>query len=635
MTTRTLTVWAAQNAPAPDATGPVYRWNGYEESEGIHSLFAYVDRHGDRLRAAYVDWVQGLGEIVVEGQRVIDHLVLPDGLSYWWMTLFLEQSPWKSPAILDAIRLLAIGDIVRNERPGALRLVGGDSRLDASLRSWCGERGIAYSWTGVAPTPRRGLRDWYRALPRPVQAYLTIARYAVERWSLRERHRHLWSDDPRAVFFVSYFLHLDKRACDQGHFVSRYWEALPGMLHEAGIRTNWLQYYLQSSTVPNTQVAKDWLAAFNREPAAEGAHRFLDAFLSPAMLLRVARGLVRLAGMARRVGEFGSSYRPTDGPPLWPVMRDDWLQSMRGSTATINLFWLELYDAALAEAPYQRAGLYLMENQSWERAFLHAWRKHGHGTSIAVSQSTVRYWDVRYTAHPARFGGGPHALPQPDVVAVNGDVATEALRAMAYPDERLVETEALRYGNLEGLSGAARARADGAPLELLVVTDYHEAGTATMLRFLEDARPLLTQPVCITLKPHPNLMVEPRAHPTLDLTVVTDPLAQVLPRYDLVFASNNTSASVDAYVAGLPVLVSLDANDLNFSPLRGRPGVRFVRDAAALARALDEAAGSTMAPSAEAARFFYLDRTLPRWRRLLGLGTATDRPAAPGLGPRK
>ena len=41
------------------------------------------------------------------------------------------------------------------------------------------------------------------------------------------------------------------------------------------------------------------------------------------------------------VGEFGAAYRPSDAPPLWPVMRDDWHQSMRGSTATINLFWLE------------------------------------------------------------------------------------------------------------------------------------------------------------------------------------------------------------------------------------------------------------------------------------------------------
>ena len=170
-------------------------------------------------------------------------------------------------------------------------------------------------------------------------------------------------------------------------------------------------------------------------------------------------------------------------------------------------------------------------------------------------------------------------------------------------------------------------RPAGAPLELLVVTDYHEAGTATMLRMLTAARPLLTQPVRITVKPHPNLMVRPTDHPALNLTVVTDPLAQVLPRYDLVFASNNTSASVDAFVAGLPVLVSLDATQLNFSPLRGRAGVRFVGDAPALARALDEAAATPSAPSAETERFFHLDRSLPRWRRLLGVGAGATGPA--------
>ena len=73
---------------------------------------------------------------------------------------------------------------------------------------------------------------------------------------------------------------------------------------------------------------------------------------------------------------------------------------MRGSAAVINLLWIELFDQALRDAPRQDKGFYLCENQGWERAFIHAWRKHGHGELIAVPHATVRFWDLRYFADP-------------------------------------------------------------------------------------------------------------------------------------------------------------------------------------------------------------------------------------------
>ena len=50
----------------------------------------------------------------------------------------------------------------------------------------------------------------------------------------------------------------------------------------------------------------------------------------------------------------------------------------------------------MASLPRQRLGLYLCENQGWERIFIRAWRKHGHGKLIGVAHSTIGYWDMRY-----------------------------------------------------------------------------------------------------------------------------------------------------------------------------------------------------------------------------------------------
>ena len=81
---------------------------------------------------------------------------------------------------------------------------------------------------------------------------------------------------------------------------------------------------------------------------------------------------------------------------LWPILKKDWCDSMTGVTAMNNILLIHLFDRLMSVVPHQEQGYYLSENQSWERAFVHAWRKHRHGRIIGVAHSTIRYWDLRY-----------------------------------------------------------------------------------------------------------------------------------------------------------------------------------------------------------------------------------------------
>ena len=98
-----------------------------------------------------------------------------------------------------------------------------------------------------------------------------------------------------------------------------------------------------------------------------------------------------------------------------------------------------------------------------------------------------------------------------------------------------------------------------------------------------------------------------------------DPLGEILHHFDIAYCSNTTSAAVDAFVFGLPVVVMLDERELNFSPLRGHSGVRFVSTPGELAEAL-QTEGLITATNFDRYEFFYLDPELPRWKRLLSSG---------------
>lgn len=605
----------------PENTGQVYLWNGYGETDSVHSILQYVEAHSATLRGKYLSWIHELGEHEIEGTRLIDALMLEDGFSYWWMTLLVEKSLWKSPSITDAIRVLALEEIIVQRAPGEVLLVSANRKLHEVILELCRTLGIQYRWEDAVDRRPRGLslRAAFIRLPMPIQALISTIRYVWTRWPLRGARSSAWFGGERSVFFCSYFFNIDFEQTREGRFHSRYWGNLLAVLKRADLNANWLQLYLPHAAIPTAEAALEHLGRFNQRGGGQEFHTFLDAYLSWPIVVSVLRRWLSLNARYRRLKTIKAAFRPNSSRiSLWPMLQGDWEASMRGSAAVINLLWIELFDRALGDAPHQDKGFYLCENQGWERAFIHAWRKHGHGELIAVPHATVRFWDLRYFADPRTFRSfGAGQVPQPDCVALNGPAAVRAYLNVGFPRNSIRECEALRYAHAIPRNGPSRPAARGADtLRLLILTDYLPASTNSMLKLLEAASGKLHLEATFTVKPHPHFMIDPAEFESLRLDVTTEPLEKVLPDFAVAYSANMTSAALDAYLAGLEVIVMLDDTQLNLSPLRGQSGVTFVSTPRELAAALDRAHEhpETRPNNMD---FFFLDPALPRWSRLL------------------
>jgi surface carbohydrate biosynthesis protein (TIGR04326 family) len=611
-----FTVWDSREEP-DEGSGLVYRWNGFEERDTVHSVLRYVEVSGERLRRKYLEWIHDLGQSRVRGKTIVDHLALREGFSYWWMTAFVEKSFYKSP-ISDVIRLLAIEELVAARSPRVVRLVSADKNLDEAIGGLCKRLGISYVREKIAVVHPLNLRRIYGSLPHVLRALISL-RHLIPRWSLRRAFDSEWFGGKRAVFFCSYFTHLDRESCAAGEFHSHQWEGLPKLLQDNGYKINWLQHYLASSAVPTTRVARALVSRFNDDRDNQGAHRFLDAYLSWRIMWRALLGWLRLALTSLRLGSVRHAFRPAGSQlSLWPVLREEWNGSMRGPDAITNLLWIELFDVALRDMPHQCTGLYLCENQAWERALIYSWRKHGHGELIAVAHSTVRFWDLRYFTDPRSVRTSePCPMPMADRLALNGKPAIDAYLSLDYPREAIAACEALRYTVADNRPQTSSAKIARRQFDLLILGDYLVSGTEGVLHLLEAAIPYLAAPVRFAVKPHPNLAIDAGRYPALDLRVVNDPLIEILHEFDVVCSSNMTSAAVDAYLAGLPTVIMLDEKSLNFSPLRGMSGVRFVSTPEEMAEAIRTAEPART--NADRDEFFFRDPGLPRWRRLLSV----------------
>ena len=86
---------------------------------------------------------------------------------------------------------------------------------------------------------------------------------------------------------------------------------------------------------------------------------------------------------------------------------------------------------------------------------------------------------------------------------------------------------------------------------------------------------------------------------------------------DVVLASIYTSASLDAFCAGLPVITFLDPNNFNFSPLRLNPNIRFVNNAEEIMLSLQDEQWLIQKNFVKPSDFFWLDEEMPRWNELI------------------
>ena len=626
--TASVIVWDREESP-PDAMGEVLWWRSYAHEHWASSIPRYLEDHAARLRTKYLAFIHDLGECRIGEKRVVDHLDMGDGFSLWWMTHLAEKSPFKSPRIYDCLRLLALEEMLLQRKPTDLTLDTADRDLAQAIGQLCRNLRIQFVWHpgGRFIQQWSPLRRVYRALPSSMQGVITFARYLLTRWSLRKLEKPQWFSGPRAVFLCSYFFALDQASCAEGRFYSRQWESLPNYLRDSGWRTNWIQHFL-FSLKPDARTGLSWLHRFNRDAERQGCHAFLDSYLSWSIVIRVLKRLFWLYRVSWRLKRIHVAFYPDRSAVwLWPLLRDDWRASLSGHVGVCNCLWIELFDTALNAMPHQEFGLYLCENQGWERALLGAWRRHGHGQIIGVPHATVPFWHLNYFDDPRSLNLKQNCgMPLPNRVAVNGPMAWNAFVQAGYPVEQLVAVEALRYQYLAALGprrlkntdnrlGSTTFSRQGSPKAVLILGDFTVTETSKMLECVKAASLLLESPMSFTLKPHPACRVDPADWPAMPFHLTNKPLPEIVEEFDLVFSSNVTSAGLDAYLAGLPVIVFVDPGNFNSSPLRGVKGARFITTPNELAVALQADGRDGSCPALN--DFFWLDTELPRWRKVL------------------
>ena len=378
--------------------------------------------------------------------------------------------------------------------------------------------------------------------------------------------------------------------------------------------SNWLHIYVKDSLIPSSRKARNLIRKFNSSQKAHQVHVTLASFLSIKIIFLTLKDWFKV----RKLNKLVSKKLMQTSGYLWPLFIKDSHDSMSGIPAMNNLLDFNLFEKAMSELPTQKRGCYLQENMGWEFGFIAAWQAASHKENLmGFPVSAIIYWDLRrFFDSKSYLRTSQYDLPLPNYVGMNGEVSKNMYLSGGYPSKDLIEIESLRYLYLSNYSKKSDKVLTSKLNEivLLVIGDYSKEKTYNQLNILSHALEDINTSVRLIIKPHPACPINTSNFPSLIGELSTRPIEELLKMSDVVYSSLITSAAIDAYCFGLPIITLLDGKTLNMSPLRGGKGVYFVKNSEDLSIAINTIEATDLD---QKKHYFYLDPGLPRWHKWL------------------
>ncbi len=602
-----------------DSHNDIIYWNGYAQSklDGVFSIPRMVEENANYLKAKYLELIYEFGEVEVDEKSIIENLKIRKNFSYWWMTLLVEKCNYsKSPQIDNIIKLIELEQWLQENKYQKIRLITANNELAAAVFLLTKKLLIDFEWRNEQgdKTNFSLMERVFYTLPNTIQALIWLLRYLLSNWSLKGAGVKEWRKTTATTTFISYFFNIKPESEKHGRYESRYWTTLIDLLEDKKHPTNWLHIYVKDDLLPSAKKAHNLIQRFNRSQNGNQVHVTLASFLTIPLVFHTLKDWYKVLKLNRLVCKqlrVKSDY-------LWPLFKKDCQNSISGIRAISNLLYFNLFEKAMGELPAQKKGCYLQENQGWEFGFISAWKSAGHGKNlIGFPHSTVRYWDLRYFFDPRSYERkGEYDLPLPSHVGVNGRAAKKMYVNGGYPQNKLIKVEALRYLHIPDSIINQNKRDDDVSKEkvVLVVGDYLKENTDLQLEMLSSALVDINQSARYIIKPHPACPINMEDFPGLSGELSIKPISELLAISDVVYSSATTSAAVDAYCVGLPVITLLDGKTLDLSPLKYNKGVYFVKNFKELATAINDA---KVTDPEQGENYFCLDTELPRWHEWL------------------
>ena len=593
-------------------------WNnspGFELASKQIKLIQVIEGSADEYREKYLKLVYEIGSLNIKGKSVVERLRIEHDFSFWWLTLFGLRRWNDKSGTTETIKLIALETELKRLGANQVVFAGANKQVEKCIRGLC----LKNSWTFIFHRPSttahhvaiqtKSAKD---LVPNFLGAMFVLVRQLLSQGRIKKFAP--LNPTGNAALVIDYFNGFDHAASLRGEYVSRYWHKLPALIQSIFQTITW--FHVQdvgpnSLSLNDAQMHTEHLSS---RPSV--AHEILETRISAKQLSRIITRYFRLQIACFRLRGVKNKFKLSESQiNFWPIFKREWNDSLRGTTAIRNLITFYGVSEKIKHLPQQKVCLYLMENQPWEMALIHAWRSYQSGKLVGVPHAAPKFWEMRRFVDPrSRIENGIGQFPQPDLVVSNSTIAKSDLLSNGVLLENILELEALAFQHIEPLMSRNHSKivVPNNPPKISVLGDFNAEITDQLLSIFEHG--VDSSKYQCVFKPHPMCPVNQNRLSEIGLELFTGEIASLLAETDIMITTSPTSAAVEGFCLGIRIILFHDGNGLNMSPLKDAREVLFISSSNELR---DAVATSIQHPANSHRPYFTLDDSLGRWSAFL------------------
>ena len=563
-------------------------------------LFEFIDQNSEVLKNQYLNIILQLSNFVINNQSLKDRLYFKD-YSLWEMSLLQEKNIYKNRFIFKTIKYLALKKIITDNINENIKIFYLESDLASCLETEF--KNLKISFVGKSFSFLNKINQLIKKnIP---LHFLYFLYYFFKNCSFRKFNDKVLIEKKFLIF--SYFTHYDIKKFNEKIFYPKQWT---GLWEEIIENANFLQIFLPNEKLKFFFQVENLVKKKNFKNLKK--ENFINYFIYYKYFLKVFRDFKVFKS---KILYYNIVKKIKDSENLryfFEINEEIFISSFSGYTLLQNLLWINIFENLFKNLPKHDYGMYLFENQPWEKAFVRCWKKYNQGKLIGYCHTTVNFWNLNYFNIKDYNSSDDFKKFSPDLIAVSSEISKNFIVNQSINLDKVIEVEALRYNWILDKKKDLNDKLIE-NRKIIFLGDYDKNINDKLIKILKQSKDeLMDLGFQVSYKPHPATKIK-----NIDnkISVIKEDLEDLINNYRYIVSSNSTSAIIETLSCGLNTFLFIDKNNFNLSPIKNtkiEKNVEFFFTKDELINKIENSQNNF-----EAVEYYYLDKELKRWKKIL------------------
>jgi surface carbohydrate biosynthesis protein (TIGR04326 family) len=522
----------------------VIDWKSQRNNNKTISIISFIEQNDTVIKKSFIELIKDFKKINLKSKNLSESYKYRGDFDLWEMSLINEKNLFKTPEILEVLKILALEKYLNDNLITKIKIVNAPNKAINSLINYCKIKKVSINNKKVIAFkfqfPIIKASTWL------VLTYLKSIFYSKNNKNFNNS----------SIYFFGYLNKDDYKRLRSGMFKSEFWGGFLNIFEDKNL--NFIHISNKSIfNISNLSLLKNINRSFSSN------HKFHDENISLKILYTVFKSYFKLNySNFQIINKIKNHSKLKYGFDLSVLLKDALTSSLYGVNLINNILLCELFDDKLKNLSNNKIGFYLMENQSWELALVNSWKRNCLGKLIAVQHTFVSFWDFKFSNTYDQI----EKKYSPDYFIVNSTLAKNIFLDYGYGADKIIEGEAHRYLYLNKFKENDPSTFNN----ILILGSINKTSTNLLLNEVSQISNQINSK--IYFRPHPSSSFNSL---NKSFILAEGKIGDIQNNISTVICTSDTAACLDFLYMKKKIIIHLNDYELNISPLRNIKNIHF------------------------------------------------------------